>query len=329
MRAWLLGALVALAVVCAGSSALARQSPATLLAAYQPVTVFDPSEHFRPSSVETFIVDSDLEALAGSATFAVQDPAPTTGTLPTASTMIWRLNQRTCSPNAPVGGLACYAEAFAAHGASGVVYGRVVRVGEKTVLQYWYFYYEDLLSYRDPPSDFIWQSHEGDWEVVTVVLDHGRRPVEVGYSQHCRGQRRLWGSTPRLGIHHPVVHVALGSHANYFTAGTHPIAAACLPARAVALFRQAGLPLPADFVTAGPVGGPASAHGQITRIKRVSRAAPRWLAFPGLWGELQYLHAPGVGTFSFGASPNGPAFHPLWRDPLKVLARWPLDRGAR
>ena len=63
MRAWLLGALVVLAVVCAGSGALARQSPATLLAAYQPVTVFDPSEHFRPSSVETFIADSDLEEI--------------------------------------------------------------------------------------------------------------------------------------------------------------------------------------------------------------------------------------------------------------------------
>jgi hypothetical protein len=35
--------------------------------------------------------------------------------------------------------------------------------------------------------------------------------------------------TKRVGDTHLVVHVAVGSHANYFTAGTRPIALACIP----------------------------------------------------------------------------------------------------
>jgi hypothetical protein len=62
------------------------------------------------------------------------------------------------------------------------VYGHVAHDGDDTVLQYWLFYYDDVYSYAYPPSNFIWQAHEGDWEVVNVVLDEGEQPVSAAYS---------------------------------------------------------------------------------------------------------------------------------------------------
>ena len=53
--------------------------------------------------------------------------------------------------------------------------------------------------------------------------------------------------------------------------------------------------------------------------------APRWLRFPGTWGEVQYFHAPAppIGTVPFGTSPQGPAYHAMWVNPLGTLAGWP------
>src|SRR5207249_4921116 len=135
----------------------------------------------------------------------------------------WRLNEDACTPAAPIGGLACYADAASTGGGGPAAYGRVVHEDDSVVLQYWYFYYDDVYSYTYPPSDLLWQAHEGDWENVDVVLSADGDPLFVGYSQHCLGQRRAWGDTPRIDDTHPVVHVAIGSHANYFTEGIHPI----------------------------------------------------------------------------------------------------------
>ena len=64
-------------------------------------------------------------------------------------------------------------------------------------MQYWYFSYDDFYSYNYPPDDFIWQSHEGDWESRDGPLRRADHPRWVGYSQHCTGERRSWSDTPR------------------------------------------------------------------------------------------------------------------------------------
>ena len=77
-------------------------------------------------------------------------------------------------------------------------YGRVLRTGGYTVLQYWYFYYDDVYSYTYPASDFIWQAHEGDWENVDVVLHghtHVPRNERVGHGQ--RGKHVSGGTAAR------------------------------------------------------------------------------------------------------------------------------------
>jgi hypothetical protein len=237
---------------------------------------------------------------------------------------VWRLNQRTCTPAAPLGGLACYAAGSRQGSGGPVVYGRVAHEDDRLVLQYWYFYYDDVYSYTYPPSDFIWQAHEGDWEVVNVVLSADEQPLYVGYSEHCLGARRLWHDTRRFEDTHPLVHVAIGSHANYFTAGVHPINTRCIPAAALAILLQMHLPLPVDYAFAGPLAGPPSAHATVVPIEQIDDQDPSWVSFPGFWGEAQYFHAPApIGTVAFGTSPVGPAFQPIWRDPLGTIASWP------
>jgi len=320
-------ALAALgALWLAAGAAQAAVSAPRVLARYEPVAHLDPRESFVPTTVQSFIADADLERAVAPNAWAVVDIHPRPDRLPGPGSGTWRLNQDTCAPSAPVGGLSCYAQAFGRRSHDPSVYGRVAREHGDVVLQYWFFYYDDVYSYQYPPSDFIWQAHEGDWEVVNVVLSHHRRPLSVGYSQHCSGERRAWLDTPRVRGTHPVVHVALGSHANYFSAGTHPITAACLPAGVTALFNQNHLPLPVDYALDGPViAGPPHVGARVMPVRRMSARRPEWVRFPGFWGELEYVHAPApIGTVTLGgSSPVGPAYHEVWTDPLGTMAGWP------
>jgi hypothetical protein len=286
-------------------------SPADLLALYQPITVFDATEAFAPTSVEDFLDDADLlRATDGS--FAPVESSP--AGLPVRGDG-WRLDHRGCSPAGGLSSVACYRAAE--HGPS-TVYGRYdVRAGA-IVLQYGLFYNDNFWSLQYPPSAFAWQAHEGDWEVVTVVLDEEQRPVEAAYSQHCTGERRAWANVQKQAGTHPVVYVATGSHANLFAPGVHPISLSCYPAQIRSILQQNGI-TPFDFlIVPGRTLGPGS-----TALERIHDNSPRWLRFPGTWGETQYIRIPppvGPGTVPFGTSPTGPQDHDVWIDPLGTIA---------
>ena len=322
---WGAAAVLMVAVVTAlGAPAAARAGApdSQLLRTYQPVTHFDPLEAFGPTAVQSFIGDSALEQRMGG-NWVVVDSDPGPGGLPADGT--YRLNQTGCSPSASIGGLACYRTSWDAWDGGSVVYGRVAHVPDATVVQYWYFYYDDVYSYLYPPSDFIWQAHEGDWEVVNVVLSTDGTPVEAAYSQHCLGQRRAWTDTPRWQETHPIVYVALGSHSNYFAPGTHQFNPACIPPPALFLLHQAGLPLPVDYaLPGGPTAGPPQAAPVVTTIHNADEHSQAWLRFPGLWGEQQWFHASFFGTVPLGDSPVGPAYHTVWQAPLATIGGWPV-----
>ena len=76
------------------------------------------------------------------------------------------------------------------------------------VIQYWFFY-----AYNKGPLN----THEGDWEMIQIILDPGQKPREAMYSQHTEGERASW-SLVMKDDDHPKVYVARGSHANYFRA---------------------------------------------------------------------------------------------------------------
>ena len=91
------------------------------------------------------------------------------------------------------------------------------------VIQYWFYY---------AVNNGI-NNHEGDWEMVQVVLDDtdSSTPKFLGYSQHYHGQKANWDSKhvskeefdadgDGKTEEHPVVYIARGSHASYFKSRT-------------------------------------------------------------------------------------------------------------
>jgi hypothetical protein len=312
----------------------ATPSSAVLLRRYQPVTVLHPDELFRPVTVDPFLGGAQLEQRAADGTWS-SAPRPPSGFLPvtdpagctsSADSACWRLNLPDCTPATGLEALPCYRAAERARPMSNAVYGAALRTGGRIVLEYWYWYWYDFWSGLFPASDFVWQAHEGDWEVVTVVLASSGRPLSVGYSQHSCGKVRSWAKVPRWrGTTHPVVYVALGTHANYFTAGPVQVdlRAQCYPPVGAAILRHY-LPHVLDRTGRGRALGP-SLHGVTrSRIVVVTARAPQWMQFPGYWGEINLFHAPDpIGTRTAGPAPRGPSFHDVWTNPLGTLRRWP------
>jgi hypothetical protein len=106
MNAKRLRPLVAALATClmtlaAAAPAHGAGSDAQLLRTYQPVTYFHPEERFRPTSVQSFVADADLEQLVGTS-WVVVDPNPEPGTLPGPGTGIWRLNRAAFCGAAPL-----------------------------------------------------------------------------------------------------------------------------------------------------------------------------------------------------------------------------------
>jgi hypothetical protein len=102
-----------------------------------------------------------------------------------------------------------------------VYYGRVLREKDKadnewTILQYHFFY--AFNDWRLAANGM--NHHEGDWEMTAVYLKNDE-PYAVLFSQHGAGNLEKWETTRKaVDKHghettHPVVYVALGSHANY------------------------------------------------------------------------------------------------------------------
>jgi hypothetical protein len=87
------------------------------------------------------------------------------------------------------------------------VYFNVQTEGQRTYIQYWMFYVFN-------PGSF--NRHQGDWEMVQVVLDVNEQPLATIYSQHHSGVQARWSDVLVQDQTHPMVHVALGSHANYY-----------------------------------------------------------------------------------------------------------------
>ena len=183
------------------------------------------------------------------------------------------------------------------------------------MLQYWLFY-EGTTSGATRPcrSAPPGRRREGDWEVVHVVLGDKRTPVEVGYSQHCTGERRAWDDvTKASGTEHPIVFVARGSHANYFTPGVLPFAPACVPPQARPLN-------PVD------VNVPGMSLGEVGRVELVHDQNPRWLASraPGGRRGTSRHRRSACRRPRSARLRSGPAFQDDWLDPLGTIAGYPL-----
>jgi hypothetical protein len=317
------GAIVT--VVCTGVAAAAILAPASargfdstaLLARYAPVFQLY-SADLKPSAIEPFLAGADLERLVGGS-WRVVRRSPPPSALAGGSKQL-RLNTRGCSP--AVSPISCYT----VRPTPTTIYGRAWTGSgtavNKTVLQYWLFYgLDDWRNSLTKPT--IWYLHEGDWEEVSVELGPYGKPVAVSVSQHDMGVNRPWSRTPTRGGTHPVVYVALGSHANYLSPGYRGEAG--VPH--VVPTKFSGVPLPQPDFTSAQISVRSAA------IVDVSDGSAPWLSFAGAWGDGSYLllTRPGSKTpfarLRVGDSPPGPALHGIWRDPLQQFRAWPADDG--
>jgi hypothetical protein len=343
-------ALVALALAALaaapGSGAAQRAADNALLRTYQPVLVFHPAEPFRPTKVQSFVEDSVLQRFVGTSPQQLpldpfwvtvdEDPGP--GNLPSGEPgAFYRLDQTACEADAALAGRDCYAEHWRAGAGGDATYARVVRSATHVVLQYWLFYYDNPLILPPTPFGAFWQSHEGDWELVNVILDANERPLEAAYSQHCTGERRSWANVEKspLGSTHPVAYVGLGSHANFFGPGTGPFGAVPLEPTCVPPAVRDVLPLlpflqvvdqVVDGRTVGAAAGPPGSGGEPLTIHRIEDAP--WADFGGFWGEAEYFFTPiplgpvpGGTAVPVGVAPRTPTHQNAWN--TGVVLGWP------
>lgn len=189
-------------------------------------------------------------------------------------------------------------------GLPATIYTSITRDSQNNqiVLQYWLFYY-----YND-----WFNKHEGDWELIQIILNQDQTPEWVVLSQHHGGTRRAWEDTQIEEDTHPTVYVALGSHANYFWGDeVYPNSMTIGNKRVDILDRtgQSSRILP-EVVYLPTVDKIISATDQYSSVA--------WLIFNGHWGELSLQ-----GDFG---GPSGPATKgDQWEHPYVWGLEQPLD----
>ncbi len=184
-----------------------------------------------------------------------------------------------------------------------VTYGRMVQdeASGFTVLQYWLFYY-----YND-----WFNKHEGDWELVQVMLDPQGEPQEVVLSQHHGGTRRVWRDAHIEDGTHPAAYVALGSHANYFWGDElYPNGVDVGNSRIEIMDRTGSF----GRVIPEVIQIPDAEEPRLT-------PGNEWLFFGGNWGEAATIE-------DFGG-PSGPTQKgQQWEQPYHWGIAQPLDRAT-
>ncbi len=154
-----------------------------------------------------------------------------------------------------------------------------------TVIQYWMFYAFNKGELNQ---------HEGDWEMVQVVIDDNG-PSWVAYSQHHSGQRASWDQVEKEETHIKV-YVARGSHANYLRSYSGKLGIA------------------SDIV--GANGKTLNYNDYILDTLEDQT----WIDFEGRWGELADSEANAIEASILGqAGPEGPKFREegdMWDDPI-------------
>jgi len=191
-----------------------------------------------------------------------------------------------------------------AGGPPAVVYAHVVRGGasDHITIQYWALYF-----YND-----WFNKHEGDWEMVQVILTADEEPEWVVLSQHHGGTRRAWAQAPVEDGTHPVAYVALGSHANYFVGDEiYPNGKDVGHARIEILDRtgSVGRVIPEVVVIPDRSG---------LEVDPGAWPGAEWLSYRGHWGE--------VAVQSDFGGPLGPADKgDQWEQPYAWGMAQPLD----
>jgi len=308
-------ALTLLALACPPEVTLAQDGPSAedrkLAETYAPVLYFHPDELFRPQPVEVMVDSSRLRQVR---------PLRLHINVLTDVSFSDLLNYFDSSYNLDAwlgdegssdyknySAHRAYYEATLSPEAGGppmVAYAHVVRNEDPQhiTIQYWLFYY-----YND-----WFNKHEGDWEMVQVILSAKGEPEWVVLSQHHGGTRRSWRATEIEESTHPAVYVALGSHANYFRGDELYLNGQTIGNSRVEIMDRPG--------TAGRSIPGLILLPERAQVEEDPAGWPglEWLLFGGQWGE--------VGPQGDFSGPRGPADKgEQWEQPYAWGIAQPLD----
>lgn len=265
------------------------QSASSLALQYAPVLHFASGEAFYPTSVDYILSSSALVSRNADGTVTTVDPNPTTSTLGSHTDPSQFLDNR-------YGNETQIAADYSSKAQSLGYYAYVHIVNESdgsTVIQYWLFYAYNQGQLND---------HQSDLEVIEIFLDASGNPTQALYSQHLAGETAAWGDVETVNGH-PVVYVALGSHANYF----RPF--------------QGRIGIENDVVNDGGLTITPDQLNLVILNNGPNRPADQsWLSFPGRWGYV----GTEVQVATGNAGPYGPVFNDngsRWADPYGYQAR--------
>ena len=303
--------LLACAVPALADDALPEDDLA-LAQRYAPVLYFHPDEVFRPQPVEVIVEQArlrqsrrlwfDTNVLLNLGVADLLDLESDEGHF----LDVW-YGDRGSSTYTNYSAHRAYYQALLSPDVGGppvAVYAHVVRdeVPGIITIQYWAFYF-----YND-----WFNKHEGDWEMVEVILNDAGKPQWVVLSQHHGGTRRPWAQAPVEDSTHPAAYVAQGSHANYFVGDEiYPNGKDIGNERVEIMDRT------------GSVGRTIPEVILVPRRAEVSQApsswpGAEWLPFRGHWGEM-------AAQGDFGG-PLGPADKGTqWETPYAWGMTQPLD----
>jgi len=168
---------------------------------YEPYLYFASGEKFFPTDANYHIENSVLY-IKSDDTNTLIESSPTLASIAQYTTGDYFLNNT-------LGGSKEIAQDYKQRRESlgDKIYAHVTSEAGYIVVQYWFFYAFN-------PGTL--NQHQGDWEMIQVVLDSTETPQYAVYSQHHAGERAVWNDVEKVDGTHPRVYVALGSHASYF-----------------------------------------------------------------------------------------------------------------
>jgi len=246
-----------------------------LVSTFAPFLHFGSGEKFYPTPVDYLIDSSILRERFANGSSAVVDTSPSPSNLGThnSSDPVLYLDNRLNSTEAIAADYASKSNSLGYF-----VYVHVTNSSSMTIIQYWLFY-----AYNNG----LLNNHQGDLEVVEIFLDSSGTPFRAVYSQHGAGENAAWSDVEKTDTH-PVVYVALGSHANYF----RPY--------------QGRIGIENDLVSND---GPTLASSDLSLIILGEKGShppdQSWLDYRGRWGYVGTPEQVSLGE----AGPLGPVFN--------------------
>ena len=238
----------------------------SLVRKYAPVLYFAKNEYAFPIEVKGALENSDLRQDFG-LLFGVGDRLLVEG--PVTMEALMRHSFETAYLDLSTGLLMSHSEVVKTSQRKHrkVVYARVVKDSFNGkpyyIVQYWFYYLFSTIGSTDI------KYHEGDWEMVSFFLDTELRPLYAAYSQHYYAEVKKWSEVTLEGTS-PVVYVARGGHAAYFSEGAHD----------TFLDNEKVIRLGTDRTERGITWE----YSKDYTVERIDDLTP-WIAFKGNWGQ--------------------------------------------